>query len=79
MSLSVLIPLSEINIISSGTNCLKWILFVISTVKFFRFLLFTPIIFAPAFKATLISFLLCASTNEDKPKLVAISIKWIKC
>ena len=54
-SSAVLMPLSEMNNTSSLTNLRKLTLLLISTVKSARFLLFTPIISAPAPIAVLIS------------------------
>ena len=72
ISLLVFIPDSETNKMSLLTAFLKFIELLISTVKSFKFLLFTPNTLAPEAIAIFISSKSCASTNTPKP------IEWAK-
>ena len=58
-------PLSETNTIPFGTSARSLKLFLTSTVKFFKFLLFTPMIFAPHSSAICTSSSSCASTSAS--------------
>ena len=70
-------PLSPTNKISFGTSFLNLVQVVRSTVKSFKFRLFTPITLAPASNADFTSSSVCASTKAESPSESQILIHFL--